>query len=203
MCAAPGEIGLFRIVGEAAIAAGVRRVEAVAGLNAYEQAKRDQELIRSLAGKLNSPIGDLEKRIDSMLMQQKALEKAMKALEQKQAGETARQLAAQAQTIGETPAIIVNLGAVTGDELQSIADALKQQQFAGVAVLAGAIEGNVALLASVSPQFTSKLQAGKIIQTIAPIVGGKGGGRPDSARGAGKDASKIEEALAQARTLLT
>ena len=197
-----GEIGLFRIVAEAAIAAGVRRVEAVAGMNAYEQAKRDQEFIRSIAGKLNSPIADLEKRIESMLAQQKALEKTMKSLEQKQAAETARQLAAKAETIGDTPAIIENLGSATGDQLQAIADALKQQQFGGVVVLAGAIDGAVALAASVAPSFTSKLQAGKIIQAIAPIVGGKGGGRPDSARGAGKDAAKIDAALEHARSLL-
>ncbi|CAA9254350.1 MAG: Alanyl-tRNA synthetase [uncultured Chthoniobacterales bacterium] len=197
-----GEIGLFRIVGEAAIAAGVRRVEAVAGLNAYEQAKRDQEFIRSLAGKLNSPINDLEKRIESMLAHQKALEKTMKSLEQKQATETARQLAAKAETIGETSAIIENLGAASGDQLQAIADALKQQQFRGVVVLAGAIDGTVALAASVAPELVAKLQAGKIIQAIAPIVGGKGGGRPDSARGAGKDASKVDAALEHARSLL-
>jgi alanyl-tRNA synthetase len=197
-----GEIGLFRIVSEAAIAAGVRRIEAVAGLNAYDSAKRDLELIKSLAGKLNSPIADLEKRIDSMVAQQKALEKAMRALEQKQAGDTARHLAAKAQTIGNTPAIIENLGAASGDQLQSIAEALKQQQFQGVVVLAGTVDSNVALAVAVSPEFVSKFQAGKIIQTIAPIVGGKGGGRPDSARGAGKEASKIEQALVQARALL-
>ncbi|MBA3881676.1 MAG: alanine--tRNA ligase [Chthoniobacterales bacterium] len=197
-----GEIGLFRIVGEAAIAAGVRRVEAVAGLNAYGLAKHDQEFIRSLAAKLNSPINDLEKRIESMLAQQKALEKTMKSLEHKQAAETARQLIAKAQTTGDTPAIIENLGAASGDQLQAIADALKQQQFGGVVVLAGAVDGTVALAASVGSEFVSKMQAGKIIQAIAPIVGGKGGGRPDSARGAGKDASKIDAALEQARALL-
>jgi alanyl-tRNA synthetase len=197
-----GQIGLFRIVSEAAIAAGVRRIEAVAGLQAYDSAKRDLELIKSLAGKLNSPIADLEKRIESMLAQQKALEKSMKALEQKQAAETARQLIAKAETIGGTAAIIENLGAANGDYLQAISDGLKQQQFQGVVVLAGTAESNVALAVAVSPEFVAKFQAGKIIQAIAPIIGGKGGGRPDSARGAGKDASKIEEALAQARTLL-
>ena len=198
-----GEIGLFRIVSEAAIASGVRRIEAVAGLHAYDATKRDVELIRSLAGKLNSPIADLEKRIDAMVSQQKALEKSMKALEQKQAAETARQLATRAQTIGETMAIIENVGSATGDQLQAIADALKQQQFAGAVVLAGVADGNVALIATVSPQLTSHLQADKIIQAIAPIVAGKGGGRPDSARGAGKDSSKIDAALAQARSLIS
>jgi len=197
-----GEIGMFRIVSEAAIAAGVRRVEAVAGLQAFETAQRDLDLIKSLAGKLNSPIADLEKRIESMLAQQKTLEKSMKALEQKEASETARGLLAKTQNLGGTPAIIENLGSATGDQLQAIAEALKQLQFKGVAVFAGAREGNVALVVTVSAELTAKVQAGKIIQAIAPIVGGKGGGRPDGARGAGKDASKIEEALAHARTLI-
>ncbi len=100
------------------------------------------------------------------------------------------------------PAIIVNIGVATGDQLQAISDALKQQQFDGVVVLAGATEGNVALIATVGAPFAGRLPAGKIIQTIAPIVGGKGGGRPDNARGAGKDATKIEEALVRARALL-
>jgi alanyl-tRNA synthetase len=198
-----GEIGLFRIVGEAAIAAGVRRVEAIAGMQAYDSARRDMELIRTLASKLNSPVVDLEKRIDTLLAQQKALEKSMRALEQKQAGETAKQLVAKAQTIGSTRAIIENLGAATGDQLQAVAESLKQQQFSGVTLLAGAVEGNVSLVAAVSPEFTSKLQAGKIIQAIAPMVGGKGGGRPDAARGAGKEPSKIDAALAHARELIT
>jgi alanyl-tRNA synthetase len=82
-----------------------------------------------------------------------------------------------------------------------VADALKGQ-FKGVTVLAGTSNGAVALVASVSPEFTSRVQAGKIIQTIAPMIGGKGGGRPDNARGGGKDASKLEEALKKARELL-
>ena len=90
---------------------------------------------------------------------------------------------------------------MTGDSLQAIVDALKSQ-FKGVVVLGGAANGAVTLIASVSADFTAKFQAGKIIQTIAPIVGGKGGGKPDNARGGGKDASKLDEALAKAKSLL-
>jgi len=77
-----------------------------------------------------------------------------------------------------------------------------KSQFKGVVVLGGAANNSVSLVAAVSPEFTAKVQAGKIIQTIAPIVGGKGGGRPDNARGGGKDASKLDEALAKAKSLL-
>jgi alanyl-tRNA synthetase len=199
---ATGEIGLFRIVGENAIAAGVRRIEAVAGLEAYNVANQQLQLIRSLADRINSPVHELEKKIESLLAQQKELEKQLKAAQQKEAAENARNLVAKAQTIGSTRAIIENLGAADGDYLQSIADALKGQ-FKGVVVLGGVANNAVSLVATVSSDFTAKVQAGKIIQTIAPIVGGKGGGKPDNARGGGKDASKLDEALAKARELIS
>ena len=198
---ATGEIGLFRIVSEAAVAAGVRRIEAVAGLTAYGVANEQLQLIRSLAGKINSPVGELEKKIESLLAHQKELEKSLKAVQQREAAGSARDLVAKAETINGIPAIIVNLGANDGDTLQAIADSLKSQ-FKGVVVLGGAANGAVTLIASVTADFTAKVQAGKIIQAIAPIVGGKGGGKPDNARGGGKDATKLDEALAKAKTLL-
>ena len=101
-----------------------------------------------------------------------------------------------------TPAIIAHVPGADGDTLQTIADALKSGGFKGVVVLGGAAGGAVALVASVTSEFTAKAQAGKLIQAIAPIVGGKGGGKPDNARGGGKDASKLDEALALAKSLL-
>ena len=200
---ATGEIGLFRIAGEAAIAAGVRRIEAVAGLEAYRKSSEEVQLIKTLAGKVNAPVAELEKKIDALLIQQKDLEKQLKALSQKQAGGTAAALLSSAEVINGTPAIIQQLEGASGDDLQSIADALKSQ-FNGVIFLASAAPGseNVALVAAVTPEFTAKIQAGKIIQQVAPILGGKGGGRPDSARGAGKDVSKLPEALAAAKAML-
>jgi alanyl-tRNA synthetase len=198
---ATGEIGLFRIIGENAVAAGVRRIEAVAGLSAYELANEQLQLIRTLAGKINSPVGELEKKIEALLAQQKELEKSLKSAQQREAAGSAKDLVAKAEIINGIPAIIVNLGANDGDTLQAIADALKSQ-FKGVVALGGAANGAVTLLATVSTDFTAKVQAGKIIQTIAPIVGGKGGGKPDNARGGGKDASKLDEALAKAKTLI-
>jgi alanyl-tRNA synthetase len=202
---ATGEIGLFRIASEGAVAAGIRRIEAVAGLRAYEKSREETTLISTLAGKVNSPVGELEKKVESLLAQQKELEKQLKATQQKQAAETARgllQLAApKPGEGGSAPAIIENLGAAGGDFLQAVADSLKGQ-FKGVVVLGGSFHGAVALVATVSPDATAKFQAGKIIQAIAPVVGGKGGGKPDNARGGGKDVGKLEEALNKAREII-
>jgi alanyl-tRNA synthetase len=199
---ATGEIGLFRIVGEGAIAAGVRRIEAIAGLEAYRKAADELALIKSLAGKVNSPIHELENKIESLLEHQKELEKTLNISQQREASNAASRLLEEIKTVNGIPAIIHNLGAVDGDFLQSVADSLKSQ-FKGVIVLGGGPHrGSVALVAAVTPEFIAKAQAGKIIQQIAPIVGGKGGGKPDNARGGGKDAGKLDEALAKAKTLI-
>jgi len=151
---------------------------------------------------VNSPVLELEKKIETLLEQQKAMEKQLKAAQQREASNAASLLLEEIKTINGIPAIIHNLGAVDGDFLQAVADSLKSQ-FQGVIVLGGGPQrGSVALIAAVTPEFTAKIQAGKIIQQIAPIVGGKGGGKPDNARGGGKDAGKLDEALAKAKTLL-
>ncbi len=201
---ATGEIGLFRIVSEAAIAAGVRRIEAVAGLSAYDSAHTDSERLKQFAAKLNAPVGEIEKKLDVLLAQQKELEKALKAAQQREAAGRAKDLLASAEAINGTPAIIANLGTADGDTLQAVADAIKSLDFKGVIVVGGVSDPghSVALVAAVTPDFTAKIQAGKIIQAIAPIVGGKGGGKPDNARGGGKDASKLDEALAKAKAML-
>jgi len=202
---ATGEIGLFRIVSEAAVAAGVRRIEAVAGLAAYQVTRQDAELIRNVAGRVNTPVHELEKKIESLLAQQKELEKSLKAASQKEAAQTAKGLIAKAVNVGDASlhlrAIVENLGTADGDYLQAVADALKGA-FKGVVVLGGSANGAVSLVATVSADFTAKAQAGKIIQAIAPIVGGKGGGKPDNARGGGKDTARLDEALGKARELL-
>ncbi len=199
---ATGEIGLFRIVGEGAIAAGVRRIEAVAGLEAYRKATDEVALIKSLAGKVNSPVHELDKKVEALLAQQKELEKQFQAAQQREASNAASRLLEEIQKVNDIPVIIHNLGAVDGDFLQSVADSLKER-FKGVIVLGGGSHaGSVALVAAVTPDFVWKIQAGKIMQQIAPMVGGKGGGKPDNARGGGKDASKLDEALARVKTLL-
>jgi alanyl-tRNA synthetase len=198
---ATGEVGLFRIVSESAVAAGIRRIEAVAGLRAYDKTRQDAALLSTVAGRLNSPVAELEKKIDSLLAQQKDLEKQLQAARQKHAAEIARGLISKTQPNGATPRLIENLGVADGDFLQAVADAIKSQ-FKGVIVLGGTANNAVSLVAAVTPEFAAAFQAGKIIQAIAPIIGGKGGGKPDNARGGGKDISKLEEALQKAKSLL-
>jgi alanyl-tRNA synthetase len=199
---ATGEIGLFRIVSEGAVAAGVRRIEAVAGLEAANLAAADSQRLQRIAGLLNSPSADIERKLEALLAHQKDLERELKSARAREAASTAKELAAAAETINGIPLIAAHLGPVDSDQLQAVAEALKSS-FDGIVVLAASANNAVALAATVSPTHTAKFQAGKIIQAIAPIVGGKGGGKPDAARGGGKDPTKIEEALTTTRHLLT
>ncbi|MDG1833124.1 MAG: alanine--tRNA ligase, partial [Verrucomicrobiota bacterium] len=198
---ATGEIGLFRITAESAIAAGVRRVEAVAGLVAADQSRADVNRILALAESLNSPVKDIEKKLEQSLEQAKILEKQLKSLQQSRAADTAKDLVGHTETIGDVPCITANLGESDGNYTQAVADAL-MGKFEGVVVLGATGNGNVVLVANVSDSFTGKVQAGKLIQTIAPIVDGKGGGKPTQARGGGKNAGKLDEALAEVKTIL-
>jgi alanyl-tRNA synthetase len=193
-----GEIGLFRLVSEGAVASGVRRIEAIAGLEAYQAARADAELLKALAGKVSAQgTSDLEKKIEAMLDQQKALEKALKAAQQREASGRAKALLETAQ--GDL--IVANLGEVDADYAMALNDALKGI-FNGVIVLAATGGGNVTLMANVGKEHQARVQAGKIIQAIAPLVGGKGGGKPDFARGGGKDVGQVEAALAEVRRLV-
>ena len=198
---ATGEIGLFRIVSESAIAAGVRRIEAVCGLRAYALAREQTELLARLSGTLHTPVTDLEKKIEATQDHVRELEKALKSAGQREAVQTARSLMACVERAGDIPILIASVGNLSADALQAVSDAVRAA-FKGVVVLGSVCEGSVQLVSTVSSEYTSRVQAGKIIQAIAPIVGGKGGGRPESARGGGRDGSKLDEALAKARSLI-
>jgi len=219
-----GEIGVFRIVREEAIAAGTRRIEAVAGDAAREwaeqEAVRQQEKFETLAGKKPDiaalPLFEAKADTSEMLKQigaraahlekvdvdvrewEKKTAKAAEAELQSQGAIIANQLAAS-QT-GEDFCVAEVPGA-DSKLLQAAVDALKPN-FRGPIFLAGAKDGKVGLIASVPKELTSKFQANKLIQQIAPIVGGKGGGRPENAQGAGSDVSKVNRALDEARKIL-
>jgi len=197
---ATGEIGLFRIVAESAISAGVRRIEAVAGMSAYAAMNAEVGLLRSVAGRLSAPVADLDKKVEALLAHQKEIERQLKVAVARNASNAAGELLGRATTHNGIPLIAHNLGESEGDFLQAVVDSLKGR-FAGVVVLGGGTVGAVTLVASVSSDFTGRVQAGKVIQAIAPLVGGKGGGRPDHARGGGRDATQVDAALAKVRTL--
>jgi alanyl-tRNA synthetase len=199
---ATGEIGLFRILSEGAVAAGVRRIEAIAGLRAYDTAVADADRLKMLALKLGTPLGELERRLDSLLQQQADLEKALTAAAQREAAHKAGELLGHIETLGSTPCLVASVSVPSGDALQSLVDALKSR-FQGVIFLAAAHADTVSLAAAVDASQLSRFNAGKLIQLAAPLVDGKGGGRPDSARGAGKTAANIPAALAAVKDLLS
>ena len=150
----------------------------VAGLAAYDAAAADAERLKGLAGKLNAPVGEIEKKLEALLGRQKQMEKELEAARHAQAGGVAKELLRKPRIIlNGTPVIVENVGALSGDQIQGIMDALKGE-FAGVIVLAGVSEGQVALAAAVSREYVGKYQAGKIIQQIAPVGAGRAvGGR--------------------------
>jgi alanyl-tRNA synthetase len=216
------DIGVFRLVSEGAIAAGVRRIEALCGpaINFYLETaflKQEEELLpllqksgRKLGLKTldqdpavswshylanQSEISSLKSEI---VEAEKAASKNKSAELQKLASEKAPEWIAKAVEVNGTKLILENLGEIDPAFLQLAAGELKKS-FKGVAVLGSSNAGKVSLLALVTE---GKTNAGQIIKEIGPIVGGKGGGKPDLAQGGGTDPSKIGEALAKAKTLL-
>ena len=196
-----GEIGLFKIVSEGAVAAGIRRIEATAGLAAHHQTLQERELIRSLASKLQSPVADLEKKLEGTLTKMTALEKELKVLHEQMALGTATKLLAQSIMLGTIPSIIAEFPETDAAQLQTIANAMKGRHD-GVILLVGIKEGAISLMASVSDTFKKTIPAGKLIQTIAPLIGGKGGGTSEAARGGGSNRDGLAEALTKAKEFI-
>jgi alanyl-tRNA synthetase len=220
-----GAIGPFRIVKEEAIAAGTRRIEAVAGdaarAWAKEEAARQQEKFETLARKKpdipvlpafddDAATAEMLKQIDARAAHLEKVDAEVREWEKKTAKSADAELKTKAaqianelvQSRAEKNFCVMEVPDADGKLLQAVADALKSK-FKGPIFLVGTRDGSVALVAYVPAVLTAKFQANKLIQQIAPIVGGKGGGRPENAQGAGKDASKINEALAKARELLS
>ena len=221
---ATGEIGPFRIVREEAIAAGTRRIEAVAGdaarAWAKEEAARQQEKFETLKRKKPDipalPVFEIEAATTEMLQQIDArsvhfekIDAEVREWEKKTAKTAEAELKSRAAQIANELArshaeknfCVADVPDADGKLLQAVVESLKGK-IKGPIFLVGARDTSVALVAYVPKEMTTKFQANKVIQQIAPIVGGKGGGRPESAQGAGKDSSKIDQALAKARELL-
>jgi alanyl-tRNA synthetase len=193
-----GEIGLFRITGENAIAAGVRRIEAVAGLAAYDRARSEAELLKSLAAASNTPIGDLAKRFEALMEQANTLEKKLKSFRDKEAAVLAESLAGQAADRAGLKYVVSQVSMENPNDLRELgAKVAAKVGPSAVVVLAAVIAGKVSLVANCGPEAVKAgKQAGKIVTDACGKLGGKGGGKPDSAMGGGTDVSKVGEALA-------
>jgi alanyl-tRNA synthetase len=220
-----GEIESFRIVREEAIAAGIRRIEALSGAAARqwakEEAERQQKKFEMLARKKSDVValpafeGGAETRamldkIDIRAAHLEKLEADVREWEKKGAKASEAQLKSRAAEIAKELAtthaakgmVIAKVKDADIKLLQAVGDALKSK-VKGPIFLVGAANGRVALLAVVPKEVSSKIQANKLIQEIAPIVGGKGGGRPENAQGSGSDVGKIDRVLAEAERLIT
>ncbi len=193
---ATGQLGAFKIVSEGAIAAGVRRIEAVSGLAALGY-------FQEQAAAKDKRVEELEAVIAEM---RKAQEKDKANTVKRDADAFVDDALKKVDDAAAVPRIVerLDVGAAGAEMLVAIQTTLKARKFKGVAVLAGTSDADktVQLAVSVSPEFTNKFNAGKLLQQLAPVVGGKGGGKADQARGAGKEPGKVNDLLKKAGTLL-
>jgi alanyl-tRNA synthetase len=193
---ATGQIGLFKVTDEGAVASGVRRIEAVTGEPALAHVGREEAALRESAGLLKIPPLELPRRLATLLEDQKRLEKQLAQLESKLARNQAQDLVTAAKPVAGVTVLAARLDGLDPDGLRSVVDTLRDRLPSGIIVLGSAVDGKVNLVAAVSKDLTKRFPAGRLVQEIAKMVGGGGGGRPDLAQAGGKDASKLDEALA-------
>ena len=193
---ATGQIGLFKVTDEGAVASGVRRIEAVTGEHALAHVGREEAALRESAGLLKIPPLELPRRLAALLEDQKRLEKQLAQLESKLARSQAQDLVAAAREVAGVPVLAARLDGLDPDGLRSVVDTLRDRLASGIIVLGSAVDGKVSLVAAVSKDLMKRFPAGRLVQEVAKLVGGGGGGRPDLAQAGGKDASKLDEALA-------
>ena len=195
-----GDIGYFRIVGETAVAAGVRRIEAVTGASAEAVVAETTARLNDVAGALRASPSEVADRIAALMEDRRKL--------QAQIGELQKKLAtgggaAAAETINGVALIARNLGEVPAKDLKGLADAIGKQQESGVVALVSTAEGKASIVVAVSPDLTGRVSAVDLVRAASAAVGGKGGGgRPDLAQAGGPDGDKAEDALAAVRAAL-
>ena len=197
-----GDIGLFRITSEGGIAAGVRRIEAMSGYDAYQFDKQTEDSLSEIAQMTKSSNAQAVEKVAQLIKQQKALEKQIATFQKQLASNQGDDLVGQAVEIDGVKLLSTVVEGVSGKDLRDIADKLKDKLGSAVVVLAAVSGDKVSLVAGVTKDLTDKYQAGKILNHVAQQVGGKGGGRPDMAQGGGTQPENIELALASVKDLI-
>ena len=197
-----GDIGLFRIISEGGVAAGVRRIEAVTGYDAYQFDKQTEDSLSEIAKLTKSSNTQAVDKVAQLIKQQKELEKQIASFQKQLASNQGDDLVNQAEEINGVKLLSTVVDGVSGKDLRDIADKLKDKLGSAVIVLAAVSGDKVALVAGVTKDLTDQYQAGKILNHVATQVGGKGGGRPDMAQGGGTDSSALPQALASVQDLL-
>jgi alanyl-tRNA synthetase len=198
-----GDIGLFKVVAESGVAAGVRRIEAVTGGNALAYLQNLEATVSKAAGSLKASPAELNSRIAQVLDQMKSLEKEMAALKAKMASSQGNELMTQALEVKGVKVLSALLPGADAKTLRDTMDKLKDKLKTAVIVLAAVDGDKVQLAAGVTSDTTGKVKAGELVNFVAQQVGGKGGGKPDMAMAGGTDATHLNEALASVQAWVT
>jgi alanyl-tRNA synthetase len=201
---ATGDIGLFVIVSEGGVAAGVRRIEAITGLDSLLAFQRQRDHLNHAAEALNARPDTLSVRIEMLVEDNKKLGRELQQAKMKAALSGAGGGGAPAEVIDVAGIKLVarEVSGLDKDGLRALVDQHRDQIKSGVVVLAAPADGKVSIVVGVTPDLTKKVPAGQVVKQLAPIVGGGGGGRPDFAEAGGKDASKIAEMLAASKDVV-
>ncbi len=201
---ATGSLGLFRIVSEASVAAGVRRIECLTGLNTLN-AMCSQELMLDNVKKIVKAVNndDIINKVEQIISESKALKKEIEAINRKSASEVVDKAYEEAVDVKGIKLVRVSFDGVTVDALRDTADKITAKDSLSVCLFSTVNDGKVLLVAACgNDAVKSGAHAGNLLKTISPIVGGGGGGRPNSASSGGKDPSKIKDAFAEAENVL-
>ncbi len=191
-----GDIGLFKIVSEGGVAAGVRRIEAVTGEGAYEYVAESERLLRDVAQMLRAGRDDVEDKVKQALDRQRKLEKEVAALKSKLASGQGSDLTSTAVDVGGLKVVATRIDGADAPALRQAVDQLKNKLKSAAIVLASVNDGKVILIAGVTSDQTSAIKAGDLVNVVAQKIGGRGGGRADLAQAGGNDPTKLDEALA-------
>ncbi|HET9836029.1 MAG TPA: alanine--tRNA ligase [Rhodanobacteraceae bacterium] len=190
-----GDIGLFKIVSESGVAAGVRRIEAVTGAGAIALVDEEERRLAEVAGLLSSSASDVTDKLRQVLDRQKKLERELEALKAKNASAATGDLASHATVIGNVKIIAARVEGMDAKSLRDAVDTLKQKLGDCVVLLAAGSEGKAALVGGVHGTALARVKAGEVVAHVAAQIGGKGGGRPDMAQGGGVDSPALDRAL--------